>query len=67
MAKVDRLRILERGCNSPHIVIEETNGIEWRKVENEYKCSQGKTLIAHGQGNSASINSNFSGIVQTQQ
>ena len=46
--------------------IEETNGIEWRKVENEYKCSQGKTLIAHGQGNSANINSNFSGIVQTQ-
>ena len=48
-------------CNSPRIVIEETNGIEWRKIKNEYKCSQGKTLIAHGQGNSANTNSNFSG------
>ena len=28
-------------CNSPRIGIEETNGIERRKVENEYKCSQG--------------------------
>ena len=42
-------------------MIEETNGIEWRKIKNEYKCSQGKTLIAHGQGNSANTNSNFSG------
>ena len=34
-------------CNSPRIGTEETNGIEWRKVENEYKCSQGKTLILY--------------------